>query len=428
MNNRRRNSLIGAALAAASIAVWAAASALSQDAQPDANAPRVAAPRPSRVLSSAEPIMLDSAVGRADFTIDLRAGDEAGVQLCQALGPAAPFCIQGVDSACIDGCGELGWDAMGPIMYQQFAQGEYVGPPRDPHIPVYRVRVGDELQFLFRLTREPSPGMYRINVGDQFEIRSFADERLDLPYIVQPDGYITPHLLEEPVRAAGLTFAELREVLTEMYSEFYNDPAISIIPLQIDTPLTDLKDTVQNFQGQGGQAITRTITPEGGVSLPVLGTIYVQALSIPELEQEVNARFAEHLHGVEVTVNLLQRAPTFIYVLGEVNQPGRFELTGPTTVMGAIALAQGWGVGANTRHIVVFRRADDWRLMATVLDMRRTLYGGTAIPSDEIWLRSSDIVVVPKSPVLVANEIINLLFTRGAYAVFPIQFDSVGIF
>lgn len=383
---------------------------------------------PAATESPPASIVLDPAVGRADFVVDFSRPGAATIEPCQALGPAAPFCLEGVDSALTGGAAELGWDAMGPVMYQQFAQGEYVGPPRAPHLVEYRVRVADQLEFLFRLTREPSGEMYRINVGDQFTVKSFADERLELTYIVQPDGYITPHLLQEPVRAAGRTFEELRDELNERYAEFYNDPAISLLPVQIDTPLVDLRQSVANFAGQGGQAIQRTITPEGGVSLPVLGTIYVQGLTIPELEQEINARYLEHLHGLEVTVNLFQRAPAFIYVLGQVSAPGRYELTGPTTTMGAIALAQGWQIGANTRHIVVFRRADDWRLMATVLDLRRPLYGGTAIPSDEIWLRDSDIVVVPKSPVLVANEIIEMLFTRGAYAVFPIQFDSVGIF
>ena len=417
-----RNLRFGVAVGAACLAAAAASlgvslgSSQSDDAAPDG---AVKAP------DSGGSILLDPAIASADYAIDLRQITDGDVQLCQALGPAAPFCIEGVDSAYTDGCRELGWGAMGPIMYQQFAQGEYVGPARAPHVPEYRVRVDDQLEFLFRLTREPSPGTYRITVGDQFELKSFADERLELPYLVQPDGYITVNLLEEPIRAAGLTFAELRDVLNERYSEFYNDPAISIIPIEIDTRLDDLQQTVQNFAGQGGQAITRTVTPEGSVSLPVLGTIFVQGLSIPELEQEINARYAEHLHGLEVTVNLGARAPRFIYVLGEVAQPGRFELTGPTTVMSAIALAEGWNIGANTRHIVVFRRADDWRLMATVLDVRRAIYGGTAIPSDEIWLRDSDIVVVPKSPVLVATEIIELLFARGLYTAFPLTFESV---
>ena len=82
-------------------------------------------------------------------------------------------------------------------------------------------------------------------------------------------------------------------------------------------------------------------------------------------------------------------------------------------------MAGGWGVGANLRQVVVFRRGDDWRLMATMLDLRGALYAKQPCPSDEIWLNDSDIVVVPKSPILVMDDWINLIFTRGLYGVAP---------
>jgi polysaccharide export outer membrane protein len=59
--------------------------------------------------------------------------------------------------------------------------------------------------------------------------------------------------------------------------------------------------------------------------------------------------------------------------------------------------------------------------MATMLDLRGALYGHRPCPADEIWLNDSDIVVVPKSPILVADDIINLVFTRGIYGVVPFQ-------
>jgi polysaccharide export outer membrane protein len=104
-----------------------------------------------------------------------------------------------------------------------------------------------------------------------------------------------------------------------------------------------------------------------------------------------------------------------------VRQPGRFNLVGPTTVMQSIALAGGWNNGGNLREIVVFRRGDDWQLMATKLDMRGALIGKRPCPADEIWLRDSDIVVVPKSAILLTDDFIELVFTRGLYGVIPLN-------
>ena len=134
---------------------------------------------------------------------------------------------------------------------------------------------------------------------------------------------------------------------------------------------------------------------------------------------EIDARYASTIPGVAVTPVLTLRARRFIYVLGEVQQPGQFELTGPTTLMGAIALGGGWNVGANLRQVIVFRRGEDWRLMATMVDVRGALYGRRPVPADEIWLNDSDIVVIPKSPIQATDEVISTYFTNGLYALFP---------
>ena len=87
-----------------------------------------------------------------------------------------------------------------------------------------------------------------------------------------------------------------------------------------------------------------------------------------------------------------------------------------------ISLAGGWNIGGNLRQVVVFRRAEDWRLLATKLDIRGGLYGERPIPSDEIWLRDSDIVLVPKAPIQRLDDAIQLVFTRGVYSAFPLGF------
>jgi polysaccharide export outer membrane protein len=102
-----------------------------------------------------------------------------------------------------------------------------------------------------------------------------------------------------------------------------------------------------------------------------------------------------------------------------VRQPGRFTLEGPTTVMGAIAMASGENIGANRRQIVVIRRGDDWRMLATMVDLQGALYGRRPAPADDIWINDSDIIIVPKSPIHVANEFIHQFFSQGLYAMFP---------
>ena len=293
--------------------------------------------------------------------------------------------------------------------------GEYVNRARTAHVPVYRLRVDDVLRCVYRVTRNETTRPYELNVGDEIQVESLADAALNRSLIIQPDGTVTLRLLGQ-VKASHHTVTQLRDELEAAYSKFYKTPTITVTPLKVNTKLEDLRATVDARAGTGGQGIEVRVTPDGTISLPAIGPVPVQGLTLDELKQEIDARYAEHIEGIEVTPILVTRAPRFVYVLGEVKLPGRFTLEGPTTVMQALSLAGSWNVGANMEQVVIFRRGDNWRLMATMVDLSAALHGNNCCPCGEIWLGDSDVVLVPKSAILRADDFINLVFTRGSTA------------
>jgi len=304
--------------------------------------------------------------------------------------------------------------------WQTYAQGEYLGQARLAHTPEYRLRVDDQLELIYRLTREETTRPYRLNVGDEVRVESFTDPELNRDLIIQPDGTITLRLLGQ-VRAKGLTVSQLREVLEQAYTKYYKVPAITVTPLRVNTKLEDLRASVDRRYGAGGQGQQVRVSPEGTISLPAIGPVYAQGLSLPELQRELNERYRQVVEGMEVIPVLVQRAPRYIYVLGEVRTPGRFELTGPTTLIQAISMAGGWNIGANLRQVVVFRRGEDWQLLATMVNLEPALMGKKACPAGEIWLADSDVVILPKSSIQRLDDFIELVFTRGIYGVVPLQ-------
>ena len=361
------------------------------------------------------------------------------IQLCQAISPAAPHPIWGVDSAAGCGCGEVGWDSRGSIPWQCFAQGEYVGDARIAHVAEYRLRAGDKIAVFYLRTREVINRPYELQVGDQIQVESLtagrgatglpgtsatgvAEDTLNRTLVVQPDGMITLPLIGRVI-AAGRQIEALRDDLEEKYKTYYKVPAITVTPLVINTKLEDLLDTVDSRGGiQGGYQISVVVTPAGTLQLPGIGSVFVQGLSLPEAKLEIDSRYEQRIPGVHVTVDLLERAQRFVYVLGEVNNPGRFTLEAPTTAMMALALAGDAKIGANRRQIVVFRRGHDWRMLATMLDLQGALYGRRPVPADDIWLNDSDIVLVPKNVLQIADEAIEQIFTRGIYSAVPQDF------
>jgi polysaccharide export outer membrane protein len=301
-------------------------------------------------------------------------------------------------------------------------------------LPEYRIRVDDDLEFVYLFTHEESAEAYRFGVGDELVIESLTDETLNRGDLttgrgleIQPDGSVTLRLLGQ-VSVAGRTVEEIREEMEQRYEKYYQVPAITVTPLKTKTKLEDLRATIDARYGTGGLVRAARVTPQGTVQLPGIGDVPAHGLTAAELEREVEARYLETIgSGVQVTPVLTQRAPRFVFVLGEVANPGRFTLEGPTTAMQAIALAGGWNNGGNLREVVVFRRAEDWRLMATKLDLNGALLGKRPCPCDEIWIRDSDIVVVPKSPILLADDFIDLVFTRGIYGIIPFQGVSINV-
>jgi polysaccharide biosynthesis/export protein len=341
------------------------------------------------------------------------------IRLCQALGPAAPCNICAVD--CSECCGRCrGWESARVIDWQAYAQGEYVGHARLEHVPEYRLRVDDQLDMTYRLTREETPDPYKLNVGDEIRVESFTDPELNRDLLIQPDGTITLRLLGQ-VHATNRTVTQLRDTLDELYKKYYKVPSITVTPLKVNTKLEDLRATVDRRAGIGGQSQLVRVTPEGTVSLPAIGSVRAQGLTLTEFQNEVNERYRQDIEGIQIIPILAQRAPRYVFVLGEVNSPGRFELTGPTTALQALSMAGSWKVGANLRQIVVFRRGDDWRLMATMINLEGALMGRTPCPKGEIWLDDSDVIIVPKGRILQADDFIELVFTRGIYGVFPLM-------
>ncbi len=336
------------------------------------------------------------------------------------LTPADPNAIPAVD--CVNHCPpgyEATWNALGPVWgFQEWAQGEYVGRARLPHVPTYRLRVDDQLDFVFRVTRDKISGPYRLNVGDEVMVESGAEPQLQRTLTVLPDGTITLPLIGS-VQAADMTVEQLRDHLDDKFKKYFNIPAITVTPIKVDTQLEDLRYTVSGRSGFGGQVLPGRVTPEGTIQLPAVGSVPAQGLTIDEFKVELAERFTEEIQGVEVMPVLRQRAPRYVYVLGEVRMPGRFELQAPTTIMQAISMAGSWTVGAKIANVVVFRRADDWRLIATSLDLSQALLGKTPCPATEIWVSDADLIIVPKSKLLRTDNFIDLVFTRGIYGVVP---------
>jgi polysaccharide export outer membrane protein len=334
----------------------------------------------------------------------------------------APGAVQWVDPATLAHLsGQM--PGMAADVWNAYAQGQYVGPARTSHVAQYRLRVDDQLDIVFRQNRQPTNTPYRLSPGDEIQVQSVSKpaEINNARVIIQPDGMIMLSLVGE-VRAADHTLPELRDNLEQIYQRFFPTPAIIVTPLKVNTRVQDLLDTVDRRYGAGGGlARSVLVMPDGSITVPDAGTLCAQGLTVPELRFELDERYRARSLAVAVSPVLSVRAPRYVYVLGEVFRPGRFELVAPTTASQAIGLAGSWIAGANLRQIVVLRRGEQWQLMGSVINLNDALYAKKPCPQQDIWLADSDVVIVPKGNLRKADDFIELVFTRGIYSVFPMS-------
>lgn len=97
-----------------------------------------------------------------------------------------------------------------------------------------------------------------------------------------------------------------------------------------------------------------TIRPDGMISYPLIGEIQAAGLTVKEVEDTLAGLLKQHIQDPQVTV-ILEAAHSFrIYVLGEVMQPGVFQLKGPVTVLQAIAMAGGFTTFASRNKIFIY--------------------------------------------------------------------------
>ena len=95
--------------------------------------------------------------------------------------------------------------------------------------------------------------------------------------------------------------------------------------------------------GQPDMSAEVTVNDNQQVTLPLLGTLKVGGLTPAGIEKLVAQRLrnGEYLRNPEVSVQVRQVRSQMVSVLGEVQRPGRFPLSGKMSVLDALATAGG---------------------------------------------------------------------------------------
>lgn len=97
---------------------------------------------------------------------------------------------------------------------------------------------------------------------------------------------------------------------------------------------------------------TVTVRPDGFITLPMINDVQVVGLTVPQLKQRLEEAYSEALVNPVISVNLVDFVVARIYVGGQVNKPGSYELRAGQTLLQAVMLAGGFTNDANRKMVL----------------------------------------------------------------------------
>ena len=139
------------------------------------------------------------------------------------------------------------------------------------------------------------------------------------------------------------------------------------------------------------------VRPDGMISMPLIGEISAGGLTANQLASQIASRLKEFKERPAVTVSVKEVNSYYVYVLGEVGKPGKYQLKSHATVLQAVAVANGFTVYAAKNKMKVLRQmlGEDGKTREIRIPARYDdLVSGSGEIGDFV-LKTGDVIVVP---------------------------------
>ncbi len=139
------------------------------------------------------------------------------------------------------------------------------------------------------------------------------------------------------------------------------------------------------------------VRPDGNISMPLIGEIEASGRTAQELATHITERLKAYKEKPSVHVKVKEVNSYYVYVIGDVAKPGKYQVKSHATVLQAIAMAGGFTPYAAKNNLQVRRtvvgqdgRSKEFKIPARYDEL---LSGDGEIK--DFVLKTGDMVVVP---------------------------------
>jgi hypothetical protein len=141
--------------------------------------------------------------------------------------------------------------------------------------------------------------------------------------------------------------------------------------------------------GSVDYAGSHTLDRNGQISLPKIGTLNLSGVQVKDLEASLRQRVATVFNNVTLTASLGKLRGITVYVVGQAQQPGTYNLSSLSTLVNAVFASGGPGVNGSMRGIQLKRAGQT----ITTLDLYDFIAQGDK--SKDARLQPGDVIMIP---------------------------------
>jgi len=134
------------------------------------------------------------------------------------------------------------------------------------------------------------------------------------------------------------------------------------------------------------------VRPDGKISIPLIGDLKADGLSVKQLQDAIAAKLKEYITAPVVTVTVTKILSRTVSIVGQVTKSGVYPLGSSMTVLELLARAGGLTIDAKPKGIKIFRK-EDGKTITFFFNYNDMLAGKNL--KQNILLKNGDEVVVP---------------------------------
>jgi polysaccharide export outer membrane protein len=274
----------------------------------------------------------------------------------------------------------------------------------------YRVGPADVLRINYQTEWSVPVGSFKLDNLDEIRVEFLADPSLNRTVTVRPDGMITLPGVGD-VQALGRSPEDLGRAIAEKYQrsrilrgmigegkdgESVDYRLVTVTVTQFYQKVKKMVESLTTLTG--GQQLEVTVKPDGAIDLPLMSNrIVAVGKTVAQVEREVNWNYRrESLKNVVASIALTQARSRKVYVVGQVRNPGAYDLPQPITPIQALALAGGHiPESADLTSVILVSKSIDGKPIGRRLDLKKMLDDGDM--SSAILIKPYDVIFVPKT-------------------------------